>query len=118
MSGHFPFSHFPILHLIRAPGGSRTPNLQLRRLPLYPIELRAPIQWLAIKETEPVLAGLERVIEEPDYFVANNILNKLTKSSRRRQVMLFPGNSDMEEVPSAANFGVPLEIAETSRNLM
>ena len=23
-----------------APGGSRTPNLQLRRLPLYPIELR------------------------------------------------------------------------------
>ena len=28
-----------------APGGSRTPNLQIRSLALYPIELRAQKRW-------------------------------------------------------------------------
>ena len=35
---------FIILVVFSAPRGSRTPNLQLRRLPLYPIEL-----WVQVK---------------------------------------------------------------------
>src|SRR5207253_3114433 len=44
----FPFISAAVVHAARrvfvgAPGGTRTPGLRLRRSPLYPVELLAPV---------------------------------------------------------------------------
>src|SRR4029079_12668693 len=60
--------HFSPLTLKTAPGAARTRNLQLRRLTLYPVELRALVGSVIIIRGQPIprTRHLERKARDPD----------------------------------------------------
>lgn len=91
-----------------APGGSRTPNLQLRRLPLYPVELQArtifyiqtcqgpPTRYSVARHKARWVKATGAVLTSKMLYCADNIAKKFSLCKNQKRVSsILPCHIDM-----------------------